>query len=218
MILIAAAITGGLLVTFGYRSLLIEQAKIREKTNRLPFISRLEDNLVATERSGQKVALGDLRGKVLVAGHVFTRCPRGCSGLAKIMADLEDEFKSEPDFHMLSFSVDPEHDDAEALRSFADLHEIKGDRWWFLTDNDDPGSIRRYLVGQFRFEPVREVPEEERTSAFDLFVHDMRLALVDRGGHVRGYYDVLDQKQGVVAYRALVQDIKRLLDEKAPAS
>lgn len=210
-ILLAVALTGGVIVLQTYRSLLREQAEIRQRMNRLPIISRLEENLIATERSGDAVELKDLKGKVILAGHVYTRCPRGCAGVATIMEGIQQDFGNDPAFHLVSFSVDPEHDDPAQLREFCRVQGIDGSNWWFLTGEGE--SIRQYLVKQFRFNPVREIPEAERMNEWDLFAHDMRVALVDSKGHVRGFYDVLSADHGEIAIEKLRRDLRQLLDE-----
>lgn len=216
-VILAIALVGGFFVLLGYRSLLIEQARLRNQQNVLPMITRLENDLGAIERSGARVHLHDLKGKVLVAGHVYTRCPRGCSGLAAIMQKLQEKFGSDPNLHLLSFSVDPEHDDAAQLAAFAEAHGVSGDNWWFLTDPADPEAIRDYLTEQFLFSAVREIPEEERLNEYDLFEHDMRLALVDHEGRIRGYYDVISPNHGEVLFEKLERDLGQLLEEAGAA-
>src|SRR5688572_21911888 len=59
---------------------------------RPPHLARLETDLNAVNRTGEKVSLGQLRGKVYVAGYQYTDCPAGCLGLAAVMKSLEAEF------------------------------------------------------------------------------------------------------------------------------
>jgi|GEM_PF-345003 len=212
-LLVGMAITGGVVVVYSYLNLLKAQAEIEAKQDRLPKITRLESNLTATERDGEQVQLKELRGKVLLAGHVYTRCPRGCAGLAEIMRTFHQKFGSDPNFHLLSFTVDPEHDGPAQLKKFTDFHKIDGDNWWFLTDKENPQAIRDYLTEQFRFRPVQDIPVEERMNEYDLFSHDMRLALVDHEGNVRWYYDVLNAKFGEDQVSKLKSDLGKLIEE-----
>jgi len=158
-----------------------------QMSDRLPIEKRLEKNLTLTERSGRTVELKELKGKVLVACWVFTRCPRGCPGVVGEMHRLYNEFGADPGIQFLSFSVDPT-DTPEQLRSFTEKFEIKGDNWWFLNGVKD--ELRVYMTRYFGFNDVRDVPEAERLSPDDKFVHDMRVAIVDRLGQVRGFYDI----------------------------
>ena len=207
--LLVVAIVGGILVTFSYLSYSGTQAKKQS----LPKISRLEENLVATERSGEKVELKNLRGKVLLIGHIYTQCPRGCSGLAEIMKSYQKQFGKDENFQLLSFTVDPTGDGPEQLREFTKTFDIEGDNWWFLTDQEDPDALENYLTSQLRFEPITDVPEAERLNDYDLFQHDMRLGLVDHQGNVRGLYQVLNASAGELINNKLAKDIKTLLNE-----
>src|SRR4051794_22967617 len=65
-------------------------------TPSLPKLSRLENNLVLTERSGKTVELKELKGKVLVACWVYTHCPRGCPGVVGEMLRLYKDVGSDP--------------------------------------------------------------------------------------------------------------------------
>ena len=179
------------------------------------MIHRLEDNLVLTERSGETVELAQLRGKVLVASYVFTRCPRGCSGVVEEMERLRKRFADESDkLQLLSFTVDPEHDDPAQLAEFAQRTGVEdAGNWWFLTG--DKTALHRYMTRQFKFREVLDMPEEEQLSENDLFIHDLRVVLVDHTGHVRGHYDIMhiDPEYAKLSRDTLARDVRTLLDE-----
>lgn len=174
----------GMVVFWNY---LVIKLKPESQQARLPILSRLEKNLVLTERSGKTVELKDLKGKVLVACWVFTRCPRGCPGVVGEMLRLYNEVGADPALHFLSVSVDPD-DKPEQMREFTDKFNIKGDNWWFVNGNRD--ELRVYMTRYFGFQDVQDVPEKDRLSPDDKFIHDMKVALVDHAGHVRGFYDI----------------------------
>lgn len=207
----------GVVVWYNY---LVAGSIDNRNEDRLPMINRLEDNLLLTERSGETVELAELRGKVLVAAYVFTRCPRGCSGVVEEMNVLREHFSDRSDLlHLLSFTVDPEHDDPAQLKSFAQNAGVdEADNWWFLTG--DKAALHPYMTNQFGFKEVMDVPEEERMSENDLFLHDLRVALVDHKGHVRGHYDIMSQDPefAKLSRETLREDLERLLDEAAADS
>lgn len=213
VLLLVGAMTGGVLVIMGYLNYLNGLKEKSAEQRKLPIIARLSDNYRATERSGKDVDLMELRGKVLLAGHVYTRCPRGCAGLAVIMKQIQERYGDDPNLHLLSFSVDPENDGPEQLAEFADLHGIEGDNWWFLTDQKQPKELQKYLVSQFRFRPTLPIAPEDRLNEFDLWAHDLRIALVDHEGHVRFHYLVLDVEHGEAQVDALIEDVGLLLGE-----
>lgn len=202
-------VVGGLVIFWNY----LVKLQAEKAQPRLPILSRLEKNLVLTERSGKQVELKDLKGKVIVACWVFTRCPRGCTGVAGEMRRLFDEISSNPDVHFLSVSVDPD-DKPEDLKRFADGLGFKGDNWWFVNGPKD--AVRVYMTRQFSFNDVQEIPEADRMSPDDKFIHDMRVALVDSGGHVRGLYGIANPDPEFAKFfqEKIRKDIKTLLNEK----
>lgn len=178
-----------------------------------PKIGRLEEDLEATERSGRTVRLSELKGKILVIGYVFTRCPRGCAGIVAQMKLLQRMFGEDPRFHLVSVSLDGDYDTPETLRAFAEAHQVSGDNWWFITGNKE--ALRGYMTNprQIGFLPVRMVPESERINEADLYLHDMRLALVDHLGQVRGRHEVLHPQLSDVIFEKLVSDLKKIFKE-----
>jgi len=185
-------------------------------TPHLPIIGRLEKNISFTERSGKTVELKDLQGKVIVACWVYTHCPRGCPGVVGQMLKLYNDVGSDPNVHFLSVSVDPE-DTPQALTAFTEKFNIKGNNWWFVNGPKD--EVRSYMTHFFHFQEVRDVPEAERMSPDDKFVHDMKVALVDSQGQVRGMYDIGSPDPEYLKFwqEKIRKDIKTLLDERAAA-
>jgi protein SCO1/2 len=132
-----------------------------------------------TERGGGTVRRADLLGKVWVAGFAFTRCTGPCPQVTGTMARLQAEFKDEPDFRLVSVSVDPEHDTPEVLRQYADNFGASPDRWFFLTGQKD--EVYNLVEKNFKL-GVQQNPGKEIT-------HSTKLAVVDRGGVIRGYFE-----------------------------
>ena len=180
----------GVVVLYNY---LVIQTMQREK-DRPPYYTRLEHNLDGlTERSGKKVALNDLRGKVMLMAYVYTSCPRGCSMIVEEMKHIYDEFApSHPGFQVVSFTIDPD-DTPENMKKFADSRGITKDNWWFV--NGPKKEVRTFLSYEVKFYDVKEIPEKDRFSPADKYEHDMRVALIDHEGHVRGMYNIINPDQ-----------------------
>ena len=184
-------------------------------TTELPVYATLRQSLTATERSGQTVTTTALRGKVWVAAYTYTRCPRGCLGVVATMLKLRDEFSSEPRFHQVSVAVDPAYDSPEILKNFAAAAGINDtDAWWFLSG--EQSSLRSFVTNQLGFAQTIEIPPAERLSEFDTLGHDLRMALIDTEGRLRGYYEVQneDAPTAQLHQERLRADIRRLLEEK----
>jgi protein SCO1/2 len=182
----------------------------------LPKLTRLEKNFTFTERSGQEVELKELKGKVILACWVFTRCPRGCPGVVAEMMKLQKEFGDNPDIHFLTASVDPD-DKAEDLRKFTENFGIQAKNWWFVTGPKD--GLRVLMTKYFGFQDVQDVPEADRLTPDDKFLHDMKVALVDHQGHVRGLYDIASADPEFAGFfrEKIRTDIKTLLEDQKNA-
>lgn len=180
---------------------------------RLPVLKRIEKSIEVTEQSGEKVQMKDLKGKIIVACWVYTNCPRGCPGVVGELLKLYKDVGSNPDVHFLSVSVDPE-DTPEMMRKFTSNFGIKGDNWWFINGAKD--ELRVYMTRYFGFQAVQDVPEKDRLSPEDKFLHDMKVALVDDKGQVRGFYDIASPDPEFATFwkEKIRTDIKTLLEEK----
>jgi cytochrome oxidase Cu insertion factor (SCO1/SenC/PrrC family) len=186
-----------------------------EGGERPPFIHRAEGDLILTERDGRQVRLSELRGKVILAAWVFTRCPRGCAGVVAKMKKLSDEYAGREDVHFIAFALDPE-DTPEMLKAFAEQVGIKPEaNWWMV--NGDPVKVREYMVRQLKFRPVQEMPMEDRLSTEDKYMHDLRVALIDHLGNVRRLADVVNADPEVADYwdKKLRRELEIVLNEKA---
>lgn len=198
----------GIVVFYNY----VVMQNLKTEKDRPAFMTRLESDLDGLkERSGKEVKLGDVKGKVLVMAHVYTTCPVGCSEIVSEMKDIYDEFKH-PGLQFISFAIDP-NDSPERLKQYADANDITQDNWWFV--NGDQARIRSYLSKVVKFYEVIEKPKEKQTSEVDKFEHDMRIALVDHQGHLRGMYDIMnpDPEFRAMAKKKLRKDLAYLLKD-----
>lgn len=204
----------GVVVFYNYLIAMQQQAKSEDK-NRPAILGRLERDLVLTERDGRKVHLDELRGKVLLTSWVYTRCPRGCAGVIAKLKKLQEEYKNNPNVHFISFTLDPE-DTPEMMQKFARGINVQDtDPWWFVNGAKD--EVRNYMTQFMKFRPVQDLPEADRLSPDDKYIHDLRVALVDHKGHVRGtQYDLMnaDPQFGDYFEAQLRKDLDFILKEK----
>ena len=208
LILCAVVIVmGGFLFMQYLQKLKLDALKME---GRPPIITKLKENLKATEMSGREVDLGQLEGKVWVVGFLYTVCPRGCAGLAVEMKKLQDEFGSDPNFHLVSVSLYPEWDTPERLRAWTESQGFKGENWWFLTGDGD--KLRGYMKDQFKL-PVFEIPKEKQKNEFDRFEHKLALILIDSKLRIRGAYDFSSFEMNDVFGEKIRKDLKEVLGE-----
>lgn len=180
----------------------------------LPVYGKITEPLTAEERSGRTVSTESLRGKVWLAAYTYSRCPHGCLGVVAHMLGLRDEFGAHEKFHMISVAVGPEIDTPGNLQAFAAASGVKeSDPWWFLSGERQP--LRDFMTRQLGLAPTIDTPLEERLSEFDLFEHDLRVALIDGETRIRGYYEVqnTDAPTAALHLERLRADVRRLLEE-----
>ncbi len=132
-----------------------------------------------TDQNGKRVALKDLRGKVLAITFIFASCADTCPLLTAKMAGLQDRLGADfgPQVYFVSVTVDPDRDTAEALKRYAESHRANPAGWAFLTGT--PAEIRevarRYGIF-FKKTPRGDVD------------HTFLTSLVDRTGTLRVQY------------------------------
>jgi protein SCO1/2 len=160
-------------------------------------------NFELTNQSGQKVSLKDLKGKVLLVDFFFTSCTSICPTLTSNLKKIQEAYvKNDTLLQILSFTVDPVRDSAEKLRQYAIKHNINTDTWWLLTG--DKKEIYDIARNDFF------VSVTEGDGGPDDFIHTEKLVLIDKNGHIRGYYNGLDND----AIRQCANDIAVLHLEK----
>jgi protein SCO1/2 len=151
----------------------------------LPLYSTLPEFLL-TDQFGEPRGAGDLRGRVWVAGFVFTRCPSTCPVVTATMLDVQRRAKHLGNsFRLVSISVDPAHDTPERLAEYAQASHVRPQSWFFLTG--DPDVIRRLVVKDFKL-ALDDAPPD----SVEPILHSTRLVLVDQKMGIRGYYDSTD--------------------------
>jgi cytochrome oxidase Cu insertion factor (SCO1/SenC/PrrC family) len=167
-----------------------------------------------TDQDGHSYSRSNLDGKVWIASFLFTRCATLCPQIAARMAELQKVYASNPDIHLVSITVDPENDTPQVLKAYAAAHNADTARWSFLTGPEkniyDLVGRRGFMLGVAKNEGPARTPGNEVT-------HSSRLAVVDRKGAIRGYFDgraVDDEGHEINEVPALKRLVDKLLKEK----
>src|SRR5437870_13629312 len=85
-----------------------------------------------TNQDGQPFGSPQLAGKIWIADFIYTMCPGPCPMISTRMSDLQKPLEK-TDVRLVSFSVDPEKDTPQVLRSYATRLQAEPGRWDFLT-------------------------------------------------------------------------------------
>lgn len=151
-------------------------------------------------QEGDSISNADVAGKVYVADFFFTTCPTICPIMKKEMLRVYELYKDNPNFKILSHSIDPTHDTQEVLKDFAEKLGVEDATTWnFLTGP----SQKIYEIGQTSYLTTAQEDQLEPGG----FLHSGAFVLVDQNGHIRGVYDGTKADQ----VDDLIRDIPKIL-------
>jgi protein SCO1/2 len=169
---------------------------------KLPVLSHVQPFRFINQ-DGKQVTQRDVEGKVYVAEYFFTTCPSICPMLNTNMLKIYEAYKNEPNFLIVSHTVDPDRDNAARLKWYSDSLHVDTNHWMFLTGRKDS------LYSAARNSYLLDDPQNNLRNINEQFLHTQFFALVDKTGRVRKIYDGLKKEE----LEELKKDIKRLLNE-----
>lgn len=155
------------------------------------------------DQQGNPITDKDVEGKVYVAEFFFTTCKGICPKMNNNMKKIHEAFTKEKNFLILSYTVDPDVDNVDRLKIYADSLKIKSSGWHLLTGRKDS------LYYSARVSYLLDDPKNNNEKIEEQFIHTQFFALVDKKGRVRKIYDGL-KKEDIAE---LTNDIGRLLKE-----
>jgi protein SCO1/2 len=147
----------------------------------LPIIAHVPEFELISE-NGQRFGSKDLKDRIYLANFVFARCPSVCP---KMLADLEKIQKrirgTGKKVAIVTFTVDPEHDNEKVLFDLARKHHANPFTWTFLTGPDKEAMFKLYRDG------FKVGVENNPKNMMDI-AHSEKIVLVDQANRIRGYY------------------------------
>jgi len=164
----------------------IARAVLSPSVKPIPVLGQISD-FELTDHRDRTLTKQSLQGKTWVANFIFTRCPTVCPAFTAKMAQIQKRSRAlGQDFHMVSFSVDPQHDTPEVLRIYAKEHGAKRINWSFVTGDLD--EVKKTVIEGLKISMGNNDPEGNFAGIF----HGSHFVLVDGRGRIRGYYDAND--------------------------
>lgn len=167
-------------------------------TPRLPVIKPAPD-FTLLDPEGWPVRLSGLRGHVVLVSFIYTRCTAACPLLTAQMARLQERLKhgGAVPVRLLTVTVDPARDSADALRTYAQRFRADQGGWRFL--RHEPEQLAPMLAAYDEW--TRPFPNGE-------IDHPARLYLIDRQGRIREIYSLgfFDERQAYLDIQALLQE------------
>src|SRR5450432_1618432 len=168
----------------------------------LPQISKVRD-FSFLNQNGERITNKDVEGKVYLAEFFFTTCPGICPKMNTNLRPIYEKYKSNPDFLILSHTVNPSTDSVGRLKHYADSLGVDASHWIFLTGKKDS----LYLAARVSY--LLDDPKNNITPLDEQFIHTQYFALVDKKGRVRSIIDGLSKDE----LKEMQKQIDELLKE-----
>ncbi|WP_313028370.1 SCO family protein [Soonwooa sp.] len=174
------------------------------------------------DQNNKTITNKDMLGKVYLVEFFFSRCPTICPVMNTNMRHIEEEI-NDPNFGIISISIDPENDTPEILKEHAKKIGAKSPNWHFLTGD------RTYIGDIAKKFDIYVGDQKDKAESLN---HSGEIALVDKDGNIRcrfgkdgmpilyysglNYEDEAGTKTSLVGKfhpdrELLIEDIKKLL-------
>lgn len=146
-----------------------------------------------------KLSLDDLKGDWWIAYLSYTGCKTICPRTTANISSVQETLKEEDLHpHIISFSIDPENDQPEALREYAHDFGVDLSSWDFLTGYD--------------FDTIQEISKNTfhaalEKGAVDQISHSYMFYLVNPNGEIVKKYDGMSSE----ALEELIDDMRKVL-------
>jgi protein SCO1/2 len=168
----------------------------------LPQLSKVQA-FSFLDQNGDRITNKNVDGKVYLAEFFFTTCPGICPKMNTNLRSVYEKYKNEPNFLILSHTVNPSTDSVSRLKHYADSLGVDADHWIFLTGQKDS----LYLAARLSY--LLDDPKNNLSPIDEQFIHTQFFALVDKNGYVRSIIDGL-KKDEIIEMQG---EIDKLLKE-----
>lgn len=173
------------------------------KTEGAPPVRTLNDfHLV--DQKGREISSETLRGKISMVSFFYSECPGICPMTTKNLKVIQEKFKNDDRFLMVSFSVTPQTDTPQQLAKFAQKYNIFYQRWRLVTGNRD--QIYRLARESFGADTISEKENALLKLKPEDFLHSENIYLLDGNQKLRGVYAT----QMVSSLQELARDAESL--------
>ncbi len=148
-----------------------------------PELVRQLDTFAFTDQTGQIVTHEVVANKFAVVNFIHTSCSISCLQVNHQMAEVQRLTDGQDDVRLLSFTVDPLTDTPSVLAEFGKKFGTDATRWSMLTG--DKNDLYELIEGSF----LKREPLARDNLMPGGFIDADRIAVVDRAGRVRKFFD-----------------------------
>jgi protein SCO1 len=171
------------LLVVGMIGLLVFGRPAKDTAPSEPNPPRRLEAFTLTDQTGQIVTQADVAGKILVVNFVHTGCSISCLQVNQRMAEVQRLTSGREDVRLLSLTVDPRTDTPPVLAEFGAKFGADPNRWQLLTG--EKAALYQLIETSFLKRDA-----QPQTSQMPGGFHDVDyIAVVDRAGNVRRYFD-----------------------------
>ena len=135
-----------------------------------------------TNQYGETASSATVKGKIYLSNFFFTTCPNICPMMMENMKEVYAKFKNNPDVMFLSHSVSPRTDSVGRLYEYAKSKDILSKQWQLVRGS----KTAVYDIARKSYF-VEEYMGFSKDSTE--FLHTEKFILIDKKGHIRGYYN-----------------------------
>lgn len=159
-----------------------------------------------TNQNGEIITNEDYLGKVYLVEFFFTTCPTICPRMSNNLVQIQNHFKEYSDnFGVASFTIMPEVDTPEVLKSYAQKYGVTNPNWHLMTGDEE--TIYNLANEGFYLYTAKG----EDAAGFE---HSGNFALIDKQGYIRSRLTSKDNP--LIYYNGIISEEEGLDDEGIP--
>ena len=163
-----------------YSPSMVSEELVEEDIRYIKKYHKINDFLL-TNQNGELISQEFYQNKIYIADFFFTTCPDICPIMTENMSYLQNELKDQVDVMLVSFSVTPQVDTVDVLRSYANLKGVDDSKWNLFTGNKKD----IYELARKSFLVAKNDGDGGR---YDM-IHTENFVLIDKESRIRGFYD-----------------------------
>jgi len=154
-------------------------------------------------QDGEMISNEEYAGKVYLVEFFFSTCPTICPKMNKNLVDIQNTFPDRPDFGIASFTINPDYDTQEVLKTYANDYGVTNPNWHFMTGDRDA----LYDLANTGF----NLYAAEVEGADGGFEHSGNFALIDKEGYIRSRTDPFGNPK--IYYKGIISQSEQFDEE-----